>query len=216
MERSDVAAPRLPQQLAETALEMWQIYDEADFRRILVSKADLSGGAGRHVAVRESTFERCKFAEADLPHLHFADTTFTDCDFVNAAALEASWQRVQFIRCRMTGVQPGQAYLKDVLFEKCRIDLANFRYSELHNSLFIGCTLKGADFEGCGFKNCHFADCELEDAIFKDCKIDGLDLRTSVIVEALGITFLKGATIDAGQAVELAPALARAAGLLVD
>ncbi len=81
---------------------------------------------------------------------------------------------------------------------------------------FRDCSLVEADFADAALDTVRFERCRLNAAGFRDARCRATDLRGSSLEDVDGAGGLAGATIDAVQLMELAPALARHLGLRVE
>lgn len=158
-----------------------------------------------HASLVGSRFSRARFWDVRL----------RACDFANALWLDGDWTRVEVDECRLTGFQTGDSHFEHVMFRACKLDLSNFRLTTFTSCLFNRCNLKNADFQGCKMTAVRFEDCDLSGARFDRSELRDVDLRSSNVAELASVEGLSGATIDPGQAVELAPQLAGAMGLSV-
>jgi uncharacterized protein YjbI with pentapeptide repeats len=211
-----VATPRMPATMAQGVLESAQINDGTLIRQMSFERAALIGARGLNVILEQVAFSKSNFAQADLPSCQITDARFSDCEFSGALFIGGSFHRTEYSSCRMTGFQPGQAYLKDVLFFRCKLDHSSFRFAEMESVIFRECDLRGADFQEATLTKLAFEKCDLSGVELRRCKMANVDFRSSEIREIKGVEGLKGALIDSGQLVELAPAMAAAIGIRVD
>lgn len=166
-------------------------------------------------------FSHSKLDRVSLMSARLRSLTLTD---VVAEAIEASgadWtgarlRRVHVSGSRLSGLQLLDAELDDVVFQGCQMRLATFHSSALRNVRFEGCVLDEAFFGHGRMQAVRFDDCSLVRADFTGARLARVDLRASVLDPAGEVGGLRGATIDSVQLMDLAPLLARAAGLKVD
>jgi uncharacterized protein YjbI with pentapeptide repeats len=147
--------------------------------------------------------------------------SFTRCSFDAIEADVARWRGVSarataFRDSRMTGIQLNEAMLREVVFEQTRLDMANFRLARLERVTFRDCSLNEADFGDARLDSVRFERCRLRGATFRDASCRSTDLRGCSLEDIDGAGGLAGATIDPVQLMELAPALARHLGLVVE
>jgi uncharacterized protein YjbI with pentapeptide repeats len=157
----------------------------------------------------------------DLSGSRLAGAGFVHCTFSSIEADVARWRginarKVTFGSSRMTGIQLNEAELCDVEFADTRLDLANFRLAKLERVTFRDCSLTEADFGDAELAWVRFERCRLGAASFRGASCRSTDLRGSSLEGLDGAGGLAGATIDAVQLMELAPALARHVGLRVE
>jgi uncharacterized protein YjbI with pentapeptide repeats len=165
-------------------------------------------------------YTELELAGDDLSGSRLEGASFTHCRFRSIEADVARWRGVQarataFHSSRMTGIQLNECELRDVLFEETRLDLANLRMARLERVTFRDCSLTEADFADAELVSVRFERCRLRGATFRDARCRSTDLRGSSVEDLDGAGGLAGATIDAVQLMELAPALARHIGLRV-
>jgi uncharacterized protein YjbI with pentapeptide repeats len=166
-------------------------------------------------------YAELEVAGADLSGSRLEGASFLHCTFRAIEADVARWRgvsarKVTFGSSRMTGIQLNEAELCDVEFADTRLDLANFRLAKLERVTFRDCSLTEADFGDAELAVVRFERCRLARASFRDASCRSTDLRGSSLDDLDGAGGLSGATIDAVQLMELAPALARHIGLRVD
>jgi uncharacterized protein YjbI with pentapeptide repeats len=157
----------------------------------------------------------------DLAGTRLEGASFTHCTFEGIEADVARWRGLSaratvFRDSRMTGVQLNEATLRDVLFADTRLDMANFRLAKLERVTFRDCSLAEADFGDATLDSVRFERCRLRGATFRDASCRSADLRGCSLEDIDGAGGLAGAKIDPIQLMELAPALARHIGLVVE
>jgi uncharacterized protein YjbI with pentapeptide repeats len=178
----------------------------------LTRSTDLAAGQ-RHTEL--------EIVSEDLSGSRLEGAILLHCTFRSIQADVARWRGISarstaFRSSRMTGIQLNECELRDVLFEDTRLDLANLRGARLERVTFRDCSLTEADFADAELVLVRFERCALRGATFRDARCQSTDLRGSSLDELDGAGGLAGATIDAVQLMELAPALARHLGLRVE
>jgi uncharacterized protein YjbI with pentapeptide repeats len=94
--------------------------------------------------------------------------------------------------------------ISDCLLDNCLGELAQFYGSKFKNTRFQNCKLRNADFRACDLSSTAFFNCDLGGAEFYDANLQGTDFRGSDISQIkIQPKDLKGAVIDANQAMEL-------------
>jgi uncharacterized protein YjbI with pentapeptide repeats len=157
----------------------------------------------------------------DLSGTRLEGASFTHCAFATIEADVARWRGLSarttaFRDSRMAGIQLNESTLREVLFERTKLDMANFRLTRLERVTFRDCSLAEADFGDARLDSVRFERCRLRGATFRGAACRATDLRGCSLEDIDGAGGLAGATIDAGQLIELAPALARHVGLRVE
>lgn len=122
----------------------------------------------------------------------------------------------RFDGCRMTGLEAPEVIAEHVVFTGCRLDLANFRHAKVRHTVFDDCVLDEADFTGADLSLTRFTGCSLAGTRFDGARLTKVDLRGSRLAPAGDARSLKGAIIDTGQLIDLAPLLARDLGIVIE
>jgi uncharacterized protein YjbI with pentapeptide repeats len=190
-------------------LEPGFVIEDAEVERVA---AEEEAGSGRIVHARIGAGE---LAGAALRDLHLVDVAAESIDAANGDWRGATLSRVALGGCRFTGFGLIEATLEDVTFDDCKLDLANFRAARLERVVFRECILTAADFGGATLASVHFDRCRLEETDFNGAELTGVDLRGSDLRLGGDVAALRGAIIDTGQAIDLAPRMAASLGLRI-
>jgi uncharacterized protein YjbI with pentapeptide repeats len=166
-------------------------------------------------------FSELELTGDDLAGSRIEGASFTHCTFVAIEADVARWRGIRartttFRDSRMTGVQLNESMLREVVFEQTRLDMANFRLARLERVTFRDCSLAEADFGDAQLDSVRFERCRLRGTTFRGARCRSTDLRGCSLEDIEGAGGLAGATIDPVQLMELAPALARHVGLVIE
>ncbi|HEY0279142.1 MAG TPA: pentapeptide repeat-containing protein [Solirubrobacterales bacterium] len=183
--------------------------EDAEIERLGVEE---EAGSGRIVHARIGMGD---LGGARLRDLRLVDVVAESLDAANGDWRGASLSRVELRGCRLTGVGLVEATLEDVVLDDCKLDLANFRGARLERVVFRDCVLTAADFGGAALTGARFDHCHLEEADFNGSELTDVDLRGSDLRLGGDVAALRGAIIDTGQAIELAPRMAASLGLRV-
>jgi len=116
--------------------------------------------------------------------------------------------RVELAGCKMTGFQANEGNWQSLLISGGDQRYAQFRFSTFKTSEFEDCDFAEADFYGADLQGAIFRRCNLSNVEMSKVKLAGADLRGSN-VEGLriGPEELRGAIVDAAQALAFAPLL---------
>jgi uncharacterized protein YjbI with pentapeptide repeats len=116
----------------------------------------------------------------------------------------------------LAGVEMFSARLSRVVFFRCKFDSVNLRAAKLNEVSFVDCKLRDLDLSGATLTNVTFPGSTLEAARMDKARMTNVDLRGLTTLEIVdGVDGLAGATITTTQLVDLAGALAQAAGITV-
>ncbi len=138
-----------------------------------------------------------------------------DTRFVATDMAETGWLDTALTGCALAGVQAFSASLRRVTFRDCKLDSVNFRSGTLSDVRFENCLLRDVEFGGARLLRVSFGGCTLTRADLAKVTCTDVDLRGAELGITAGYESLRGATIDSGQLVALAPLLARHLGITV-
>ncbi|WP_344657636.1 pentapeptide repeat-containing protein [Catenulispora subtropica] len=172
------------------------------------------------VFASHARFSQCLLTDVTLTGGEWSKTTFADVRLEDsrllAPDLSAShWRDTEVVRGIASGVQWHDADVRRVHFDQVKLDAVNLRGAALTDVVFTDCLLREADFGGTKLTRVRFPGCTFEDADFSRARLTDVDLRGARLHFKAGLDALRGATIDGGQLVELAPALAAHVGLRI-
>lgn len=181
--------------------------DDADvtggyFKDAALIGIDLSG-----VCFKGVTFENCRFTGCKAPKSGFIDVIFKACDLSNGDFTDGYFKRCAFYSCKLMGTNLQNGGFQHVTLENCNgkyavLDKSNWTLSRLSDSDF-----GDANISECKFKDVELAQVKLTKAVLWRTPLKNMNLTTC---ELGGITLsddsaeLRGATVNAMQAVELA------------
>lgn len=165
------------------------------------------------------TFSQMRMEGSDLSRTTFRGVSLRDVLARNINVANADWtaarmNRVEIERASLTGIQLREGEITETTFRECKFDYVNFRIAKLRNVSFDGCSFADADFGGAQLDHVRFADCRLSRVELSGATLTRVDMRGST----LGVNdafALRGAIISPVQLIDLAPALAQAAGIAV-
>ncbi|MBH0780836.1 pentapeptide repeat-containing protein [Nocardia bovistercoris] len=164
----------------------------------------------------ESAFTSVTLHGGTLRHSRFRDVWLRDVRWIGTEIADTTWQDVEFVAGALSGVDAGGAVLRRVRFEGCKLDSINLRSAKLHDVVFTDCVLRDVDFAGSHLRTVSFPGSRLEGLLLDKATLTSVDLRGATALDiADGLTALRGATVTPLQLIDLAPAFARATGIVV-
>ncbi|MFN8518082.1 MAG: pentapeptide repeat-containing protein [Chloroflexota bacterium] len=135
-----------------------------------------------------------------------------------ATALPASrsaWRGVRLERMRIGSAELFDTDLVSVALRASKVDDLNARGARWTDVLLEDCVVATLDLAGATLRRIAFQRCRIGTLEVSGTTCTHVDLRTTSIGHVNGLEGLRGATIDTGQLIELAPALARNLGIVV-
>jgi len=192
-------------------LEVEARYDTVHFDRLDFEDDDAAGASFLECAITDSSLTGVGLRRARLNDVWLAGDRF-----VGTQLAESGWQDVVAGSCVLAGVEAFGAVLRRVVFRRCKFDSVNLRAAELHDVVFEDCVLRDVDLGGAKLNGVSFPGSALERIRLGKAVLKRTDLRGATVLDlAEGYESLRGAVIDTGQLMELAPALALTLGITV-
>ena len=181
-----------------------------------IKDLDYHQATAKGVSITGSRLERVQLAEGNIPNLNLTDVVLKDCQTYGSDLDDARWRRVEVTGGIHSGIALTRTRLQEVVFSGLKANLANFRAAHLYKVEFTDCNLIEADFNGASLHGVRFIRCDLTRASFDGATFKDVSFPGSNLADLRGVTSLKGATIDAGQLMALAPVLALSIGIKIE
>lgn len=144
----------------------------AHFRRIDISRMDLSGCRFAEASMRGITIRNVNLSGADLRGCDMAETYLENVDLSGALLAGATLTRARLMNVNLEGVDLAEANLlgittKDVTFSSAKLNRAVLRDAQLQNTDFSYAVLTEANLRGA---QCNFAHFEHADLSYAECR----------------------------------------------
>lgn len=174
---------------------------EADFTRVRLADADLTGADFRYADFREADLSRVLLIEADLSHAKLSFADLTDANLYSAhlngtLARQTCFKRANFrkadlryadfyqsdlteARLQHTDLRHASLFSADLTNARLRqADLrkANFGFSNLTQARLQETALQGASFASANLSRADFRGCRLKEASFNRARFEGTQL----------------------------------------
>jgi uncharacterized protein YjbI with pentapeptide repeats len=193
------------------ALESDEEYDNVHVSGREFDEPDCRGSRFVESALTELTVLR-----GSLRFSRFDDVWMRGVRLVGTNLGQSDWQDAELVDSAWSGVEIVSAGLRRVRFEGCKFESVNFRNSSLREVEFADCVLRDVDFAEAALRQVTFPGSTLQRLAVDRARVQDVDLRGARTIDiASGLDALRGATISYGQLMDLAPAFAQAAGILV-
>jgi uncharacterized protein YjbI with pentapeptide repeats len=181
----------------ESVLEQ-ETFDRLDLREICAT-----GTRVLDCQLRSGTF-----TEVDLSRSSWRTVTWDGMRMLGVDLTRSTWVRVDIEGSVLAGCQMYGADLRQVVFRDCRIDGLNLRGARLREVTFIDCVLVDLDLGSATVRDVRWPGCRIDGLDLTGATLSQVDFRRAELGIARGFDRLRGAIVDTGQLVELAPALA--------
>lgn len=170
--------------------------------------------------LEDTMFTGCGFRKVSLMGAALARASFGECEFddLNAPVLEApnsGWRNTRISRGRIGSAELHGANLRSVLFDGGKLGYLNLRQAKLKDVLFRDAIIEELDLGGASLDRVAFEDCRVDSLLVNGARLVDVDLRGARLRAITGLSGLRGAVVGQLQLQDLAPLLAREAGLRV-
>ncbi|MEU8896156.1 pentapeptide repeat-containing protein [Nocardia sp. NPDC048505] len=195
----------------DAELEPDQEYDNIHLTGREFDEPDCRGSRFVESALTELTVLR-----GSLRFSRFADVWMRGVRLVGTNLGQSDWQDAELVDSAWSGVEIVSAGLRRVRFEGCKFESVNFRNATLRDVEFVDCVLRDVDFAEATLHRLTFPGCTLSRLALDRARMQEVDLRGARTLDiANGLDALRGAIVNYTQLLDLAPAFAQAAGLIV-
>ncbi|WP_067687149.1 pentapeptide repeat-containing protein [Nocardia jejuensis] len=193
-----------------------ELESDADYDTVHVTGAQIVDSDARGTRFNESALTEVTVTQGSFRYARFTDVWMRGVRWVGTNLGQSTWQDVELIDSALSGTETVGAGLRRVRFEGCKFESVNFRNSSLQDVQFVDCVLRDVDFGEAKLRRVGFPGTTLERLALSKAKLEEVDLRSAGYLDiANGLDALRGATINTNQLLDLAPAFAQAAGILV-
>lgn len=127
------------------------------------------------------SFENCDFSGADLKYFTFVDCTFIECNLSSAKVIGTAFRNTTFNNCKLMGInfESCNPLLFDINCEGSQINFCTFYQMSLKKSIFKSCTMHEVDFTETNLSESAFPNCDLKGTHFERTILLKTDFRTS-------------------------------------
>jgi uncharacterized protein YjbI with pentapeptide repeats len=189
---------------------------EGDYAAVHVDGLSFEGADASRARFLECTFSSAAAIDTRLRAARFADVWWHASRLVGVDLAESTWLDANLVSCALAGVEFYGGELRRVTFTGCKFDSVNLRGSLLRDVAFVDCLLRDVDLGDATLTAVTFRGCELDNPRFTRATMRDVDLRGAAFAGKVeGIEGISGATVSTRQALELAPVLAAAMGIIV-
>lgn len=183
---------------------------------VLFEECDFEEPEAGNARFSESAFSTVTFGSGRVRRARFNDVWFHTFRFVGTDLVETNWLDAELISGALAGVEMFTSEMRRVTFHKCKFDSVNLRGAQLREVVFSDCVIRDVDFGGATLSTVAFPGSSLVGARFDKARMEKVDLRGATALEIADSSGgLAGATISTTQLLDLAPLLAKTAGIEV-
>jgi uncharacterized protein YjbI with pentapeptide repeats len=187
-----------------------------DYDTAFWADADLVGVDATGCRFAESVLTGCTLIRGVFTRSRWHDAWLGRSRLSGLDLTESDWRDVDVVGCALTGVNLPSATLRRVRFTECKLTEVNLRATTMRGVVFDRCLLSEVDFGGADLRTVRFPGSSLRPIRLGQTRLTDVDLRGTAALTVTGdVQSLRGATIDTGQLMDLAPTLAAGLGLVV-
>lgn len=189
---------------------------DTEYERVHLDATSLDEVSAGGSWFSESALTGVVLGGGSLNHCRFDDVWLRGVRWIGIDACETRWLNAEFVDSAWSGVIAVDAQLRRIRFEGCKFESVNFRAATLHDVTFADCVFRDTDFSAATLRKVDFPGSRLEGVALHGATLKDVDLRGATALDLIAdIGTLKGAIITTPQLMEMAPAFARAAGIIV-
>lgn len=215
-------------------------------RRIAPHEPDLDIGehppSGSEADLRDRAhIEDLEFDSLHIPELSLRDANVVSCRFVALVSQEAEatgadlhdtlvvrpeitvlraprgrWTDVVYEGGRLGVLEAYDSTWSRVAFRQTKLSYVNLRSTEVTDLTLAGCHIEELDVSDATLRRVSLRDCRIETLMVRGAKLESVDLRGGAYSQISGVSDLRGAIVESGLLIELAPLLAATIGILVE
>ncbi len=154
-------------------------------------------------------------AELVLDRARLIDSRLTEPDITQVVGADSTWRSVEVDGGRIGAWDLAGGVLDAVTVAGVQLGYVNLRDATLTDVVMHDCRIETLDLAGARARRVSLAGCVIGELVVVHADLDELDLRGARLDRVDGVESLGGAIISAEQLLDLAPALAQAAGLTI-
>jgi uncharacterized protein YjbI with pentapeptide repeats len=143
------------------------------------------------------------------------DSRLNEPDITQVIGADSTWRSVAVDGGRIAAWDLAGAVLDGVTVAGAQLGYVNLRDATLTDVVMSDCRIGTLDLAGARARRVSLAGCAIGELAVVHADFDELDLRGARIDRVDGVQSLAGAIISAEQLLDLAPALAQAAGMTI-
>jgi uncharacterized protein YjbI with pentapeptide repeats len=177
---------------------------------------DIVGRSLADLDLEECAMGTLAASDADLRGLRLRECTIERLDAPVFRAPRSSWRGVRVASGRIGSAELYDSRFDDVRFHGMKLGFVNLRSSVLDDVLFEDSVIDELDLGGARLTRVSFVRCEIREITAGGATLKHVDLRGAELRSISDVAQLRGATVDGDQIAQLAPLLARAAGLVIE
>lgn len=152
----------------------------------------------------------------DLMGGRLIDSIVLEPDVDELAGDDSTWRSTRIVDGRIGAAVLARGHLDSLSLTAVRVGYLDLRSASVSDLTMTDCRIDTLDLTGAQLTGARFPRCRIGELVVDHADLSSVDLRGAEIGRIDGVTGLRGATVDPGQLMDLAPLLAESLGIAVD
>jgi uncharacterized protein YjbI with pentapeptide repeats len=167
------------------------------------------------VGLRGCCLRLVDVAELVLDRARLIDSHVCEPDITDLSGSDSTWRSVTVQGGRIGAWDLAGAVVDALTVADAQLGYVNLRDATLTDLVLRDCRIETLDLAGAKARRVRLPGCVLDELVVTRAHLDEVDLRGARLDRIDGVEGLGGATLSAEQVLDLAPALAKAAGITI-
>jgi uncharacterized protein YjbI with pentapeptide repeats len=167
------------------------------------------------VSLRGCCVRLVDVAELVVDRARLIDSRLSEPDITDLRGADSTWRSVAMEGGRIGAWDLSGAVLDAITVTGIQLGYVNLRDSTLTDVAVRDCRIQTLDLAGARARRVSLSGCVIGELVVVRADLDELDLRGARLDRVDGVESLHGAIISEDQLLDLAPALAAAAGITI-
>ena len=167
------------------------------------------------VTLRGCLVRLADVAELVLDRARLIDSRLTEPDVTHLRGADSMWRSLEVVGGRIGAVELPGAVWDAVSVAGAQLGYVNLRDSTLTDVALRDCRIQTLDLAGATARRVSVQGCVIDELVVTRAELDQVDLRGARVDRIEGVASMAGAILSAEQLLDVAPALAQAAGITI-
>jgi uncharacterized protein YjbI with pentapeptide repeats len=189
--------------------------DGADYESLDFAGLDLGPGSAVGTTFLASRLERCGLDGVRLDRARFVESRVADLVATTIDAADSTWRDSLLADVRVGALLAVGSTWDLVRLRGVKANLLDLRGAHLTDIVFEDCAIGELDLGDAEARGVSFERCAIDDLSVEGARLADVGLSGARLGQVRGVAGLRGATLDAGQVVDLVPVLAAHLGITI-
>lgn len=180
-----------------------------------IAHADLTDLRLDSVRWVESELTEATMRNTRLPGGRFVDVRLDRLDAPDLVASGSKWRDCEILSSRLGSISLYDASIDSLRIARSKIGFLNLRNSVVNDVVIEDCPMEELDLSEATLTRATFRGCAIDTLTIRNATLRHVDFRDARLGLVEPVLNLRGAVVDAGQVVDIAPMLAAGLGIVV-